>query len=205
MPSALSNVCVSSSMYADDLAVQISCSNFNLANQLLSHFNSVAEDWTAANALCLNMDKTQSIKFSLSNFQHKAEGVDKAVGGDWTLAPGALPRRLPGRGAAVEGGFLYTGKEQVEMTAEFYQKLRSVSPIQYADKVKAPTLLSIGKKDLRVPPSQGILYYHTLKTYNIPCKMNVYDDKHSLMTVPADIDSTINAVLWFQKHLASKA
>ncbi|XP_046681057.1 acylamino-acid-releasing enzyme-like isoform X1 [Homalodisca vitripennis] len=107
--------------------------------------------------------------------------------------------------AAVEGGFLYTGKEQVEMTAEFYQKLRSVSPIQYADKVKAPTLLSIGKKDLRVPPSQGILYYHTLKTYNIPCKMNVYDDKHSLMTVPADIDSTINAVLWFQKHLASKA
>ncbi|KAG8306550.1 DNA ligase (ATP), variant 2 [Homalodisca vitripennis] len=26
--------------------------------------------------------------------QHKAEGVDKAVGGVWTLAPGALPRRF---------------------------------------------------------------------------------------------------------------
>lgn len=47
-PSALSNVCVSSFMYADDLAVQISCKNINLVNQLLSPVNSVAEDWTAA-------------------------------------------------------------------------------------------------------------------------------------------------------------
>lgn len=48
-PSAISNVCMSSFMHADDLAVQISCSNINLVNQLfLSHVNSVAEDWTAA-------------------------------------------------------------------------------------------------------------------------------------------------------------
>uniref|UniRef100_A0A1B6KI34 acylaminoacyl-peptidase n=1 Tax=Graphocephala atropunctata TaxID=36148 RepID=A0A1B6KI34_9HEMI len=106
--------------------------------------------------------------------------------------------------AAVEGGFTYTGKEQVEMTADFYQKLRSVSPIQYADKVKAPTLLNIGKKDLRVPPSQGMLWYHTLKTYNIPCKMFLFDDNHSLMTVPVDLDSTINSVLWFLQHMTSK-
>uniref|UniRef100_A0A1B6JF12 Reverse transcriptase domain-containing protein n=1 Tax=Homalodisca liturata TaxID=320908 RepID=A0A1B6JF12_9HEMI len=67
LPSALNNVCVSSFMYADDLAIQISCSNINLVNQIMSHFNSVAEDWTAANGLCLNKDKTQCIKFSLSN------------------------------------------------------------------------------------------------------------------------------------------
>lgn len=70
----------------------------------------------------------------------------------------------------VEGGFTYTGKEQVEMTPDFYDKLRKVSPIVHASKVKAPTLLNIGKKDLRVPPSQGTLYYHTLNAYNIPCK-----------------------------------
>lgn len=70
----------------------------------------------------------------------------------------------------MEGGYTYTGKEQIELTPEFYAKLRSVSSIQYANRVKAPTLLNIGKKDLRVPPSQGTLYYHTLNTYNIPCK-----------------------------------
>ncbi|XP_054284993.1 acylamino-acid-releasing enzyme-like isoform X1 [Macrosteles quadrilineatus] len=106
--------------------------------------------------------------------------------------------------AVVEAGFTYTGKEQVEMTPEFLAQLRRVSPIQYADKVKAPTLLNIGKKDLRVPPSQGTMYYHTLKTFNVPCKMNLYDDNHSLSTVPVDIDATINTVLWFQQHLAEK-
>jgi acylaminoacyl-peptidase len=72
--------------------------------------------------------------------------------------------------AVVEAGYSYTGREQVEMTPEFLARLRKVSPIQYADRVKAPTLLNIGKKDLRVPPSQGTLYYHTLNTYNVPCK-----------------------------------
>lgn len=71
----------------------------------------------------------------------------------------------------VEGGFIpYTGKEQVEMPPDFLAKLWDVSPIKYASKVKAPTLLNIGKKDLRVPPSQGTHYYHTLNTYNITCK-----------------------------------
>lgn len=46
--------------------------------------------------------------------------------------------------------------------------MRKASPIQHAHKVRAPTLLQIGSKDLRVPPSQAMEYYHRLKANKIP-------------------------------------
>lgn len=46
-------------------------------------------------------------------------------------------------------------------------KLADCSPIKHAHKVKAPTLLLIGEKDLRVPSSQGLSYYHLLKKYGV--------------------------------------
>lgn len=37
------------------------------------------------------------------------------------------------------------------------------SPIALVDQVKAPVLLALGKKDRRVPFSQGLEYYHALR------------------------------------------
>ena len=42
-------------------------------------------------------------------------------------------------------------------------KMRSCSPIIYAKNVRAPVLMLIGGKDRRVPMSQGVAYYHTLR------------------------------------------
>ncbi|KAG8324857.1 hypothetical protein J6590_108388 [Homalodisca vitripennis] len=64
LSSAFTNDYVSAYMYADDLAVQINCKYASVANHLLMTSNSIIEDWTAANSLCLNNDKTQSIEFS---------------------------------------------------------------------------------------------------------------------------------------------
>ena len=44
------------------------------------------------------------------------------------------------------------------------------SPISHIDKVKAPTLMLVGKTDRRVPPSQGINYYKKLLARGIPTK-----------------------------------
>ena len=52
---------------------------------------------------------------------------------------------------------------QLGMTPDVYQKLYNASPIRYADKVTADVLLLIGRDDLRVAPTQGYTYYHTLK------------------------------------------
>lgn len=48
--------------------------------------------------------------------------------------------------------------------------MRKRSPVQYIDQVRAPTLLCLGAKDRRVPYSQGIEYYHLLKSRSVKTK-----------------------------------
>lgn len=57
-----------------------------------------------------------------------------------------------------------------EPDPEIQLKLRKASPIQYAHKVKAPTLIILGSKDRRVPYSQGIEYYHSLRANGVSTK-----------------------------------
>ncbi|XP_054715591.1 acylamino-acid-releasing enzyme-like [Uloborus diversus] len=75
------------------------------------------------------------------------------------------------------------------------------SPVRYADKVTTPTLILLGKKDLRVPPSQGLKYYHMLHARGVPVKLYRYDDNHSLSKVDVEGDSLMHSVLWFKEHL----
>lgn len=42
-------------------------------------------------------------------------------------------------------------------------KMRELSPLMHAHKVKTPTLLCLGSKDQRVPYYQGIEFYHKIK------------------------------------------
>jgi dipeptidyl aminopeptidase/acylaminoacyl peptidase len=50
------------------------------------------------------------------------------------------------------------------------EKMKKCSPISYVSSVVAPTLLLIGSKDRRVPSSQGINYYYSLKANNVKTK-----------------------------------
>lgn len=52
--------------------------------------------------------------------------------------------------------------------------MRKISPIQQAHKVKAPTLLCVGKNDLRVPWSQAKEYYYRLKTNGVTVRFEIY-------------------------------
>ncbi|XP_058810683.1 acylamino-acid-releasing enzyme-like isoform X4 [Phymastichus coffea] len=76
-------------------------------------------------------------------------------------------------------------------------KMLQHSPITYVDKVKIPTLVVIGTKDLRVPSFQGKLWYNRLIENNVPTKLLVYEDNHSLRKDNVDIDNSINVALWF--------
>ncbi|XP_060528020.1 acylamino-acid-releasing enzyme-like [Cylas formicarius] len=99
----------------------------------------------------------------------------------------------------VEAGKEYTQKG--ELDDDLLLKMRRISPIYHAHKVKAPTLLQIGSKDLRVPAQQGNEYYCRLKTNGVNVKMNLYDDNHPLGSVPNEIDNIINTILWIEEHL----
>lgn len=46
-------------------------------------------------------------------------------------------------------------------------RMAAVSPIQYIDNITAPTLLTLGMKDRRVPASQGVEMYYALKARGV--------------------------------------
>eukprot|EP00562_Extubocellulus_spinifer_P020035 CAMPEP_0178590906 /NCGR_PEP_ID=MMETSP0697-20121206/28495_1 /TAXON_ID=265572 /ORGANISM="Extubocellulus spinifer, Strain CCMP396" /LENGTH=790 /DNA_ID=CAMNT_0020227711 /DNA_START=70 /DNA_END=2440 /DNA_ORIENTATION=- len=63
------------------------------------------------------------------------------------------------------------------------------SPIAHVDNVKAPTLVALGMSDRRVPPSQGLEYYHTLRSKGVRTKLLVYEkDGHAIDRVASEAD-----------------
>lgn len=76
------------------------------------------------------------------------------------------------------------------------------SPIAYLEHVKAPTLIALGMKDGRVPPSQGLEYYHALRAKKVPTKLLMYDDcDHAIDLVVSEADFWINTKCWFDQWL----
>ncbi|KAJ8676560.1 hypothetical protein QAD02_012347 [Eretmocerus hayati] len=83
---------------------------------------------------------------------------------------------------------------------QILQKMLDHSPIVYVDKVKTPTLIALGSKDLRVPFSQGKMWYNRLNANNVKTKLFVYEDNHSLYKDEVAFDQDINNVLWMIEH-----
>ncbi|KAF0709143.1 acylamino-acid-releasing enzyme-like isoform X3, partial [Aphis craccivora] len=100
----------------------------------------------------------------------------------------------------AEGGYNYSEVDSLANSKEVLMKLADCSPCKNVHKVQAPTLLLLGEKDLRVPPSQGLSYYHLLKKHGVTARVLMYNDCHPLSTVSADMDSSINTALWFEKY-----
>lgn len=91
-------------------------------------------------------------------------------------------------------------EDQIQMVVKMYK----CSPIVHVGKVKAPTLLCLGSNDLRVPPSQGKLWYQRLKAKDVKTKVLLYEDNHPLASGPAEIDNIINAYLWLHEHIPTE-
>ena len=81
---------------------------------------------------------------------------------DWCAVEGAVPESWPA-------------------PPEVLAKLWAKSPVARVDDIEAPVLLAIGLKDRRVPPSQGIDFYHALRARGKEARMLTYpDDDHAL-------------------------
>ncbi len=75
------------------------------------------------------------------------------------------------------------------------------SPINWINNVKVPTLMMLGKRDRRVPMTQGLNYYRILKAKGVKTECYVYDDNHSLSKVDVDGDSFVNSCLFILNNL----
>eukprot|EP00127_Corallochytrium_limacisporum_P003259 Clim_evm108s147 gene=Clim_evmTU108s147 len=86
----------------------------------------------------------------------------------------------------------------VKTTAERLMSLWKCSPLQYASKIECRTIIMIGENDKRVPPSQGLSYYHALKEHNKDVQLRVYPKNgHALNSPEAEGDAAVTAVLLF--------
>lgn len=103
---------------------------------------------------------------------------------DWTCVEAGVPFNIAG-----------------QIPIESLAKMKNMSPLSHFSPASPPTLLLLGKKDARVPMSQGIAWYHSLKAHGVKTKVLMYDDNHSLSQVPVEIDSLVNSILWFYEHL----
>ncbi|XP_063380515.1 acylamino-acid-releasing enzyme-like isoform X1 [Cydia fagiglandana] len=102
-------------------------------------------------------------------------------------------------GCAVEAGFPFTEKGQP--SEDELLTMRRCSPLVHVHKVKAPTAFMLGKGDKRVPHYQGLEMARRLKANGVETRVYMYDDNHSLSSLPHEMDQLINSASWLLEHL----
>jgi len=101
--------------------------------------------------------------------------------------------------AAPNGGYDYSTFQTP--AGDTLAAMRACSPIEHVGKVTAAVLLTTGAKDRRVPPSQSVLYYHSLRALGKTCRMQWYpEDCHPLSSASTDADALVHMLLWLQEH-----
>ena len=75
-------------------------------------------------------------------------------------------------------------------------KIAAQNPMAFAKHMKTPTLVIHGALDYRVPDAQGLMYYSTLKSLNVPAKLVFFPDENHWIVKPQ------NSRLWYREYFA---
>lgn len=76
------------------------------------------------------------------------------------------------------------------------------SPITFIKRVKTPTLILVGERDLECPLPQSQEFYHALKTLKVPTKLVVYAGEGHAITKPEHRRDILRRwVDWFDREL----
>jgi dipeptidyl aminopeptidase/acylaminoacyl peptidase len=92
----------------------------------------------------------------------------------------------------------FFGRSMYEDPA-IYAKL---SPITYITKAKTPTFLYVGERDIEVPPTQSIEYWHALKALGVDTSLVIYPEEgHGIRDPKNAADLQARTIAWFDKYL----
>lgn len=87
-------------------------------------------------------------------------------------------------------------------TAEELRVMWEASPVRHVGGVCAPTLIALGLRDRRVPASQGLEWYHALKSSGVEARLLRYpEDVHAIDKPASEADMWLNVVSWLRQHL----
>lgn len=80
--------------------------------------------------------------------------------------------------------------------------IRANSPITYVHNVTTPTMVMHGENDVRVPLSQGLEFYNSLRAVGVPTKMVIYPgERHGLSRPLHQAHRLDTTVSWFLKYI----
>jgi dipeptidyl aminopeptidase/acylaminoacyl peptidase len=77
-----------------------------------------------------------------------------------------------------------------------------VSPIKYIARAKTPTLITVGERDIEVPPTQSVEYWNGLRATGVATSLVIYPDEGHGIRNPAHVaDVRRRSVEWFDRYL----
>jgi dipeptidyl aminopeptidase/acylaminoacyl peptidase len=78
-----------------------------------------------------------------------------------------------------------------------------VSAIYHIKKARTPTFIYVGERDIEVPPTQSIEYWHALKDMGVETSLVIYPEEgHGIRGAANTADLRKRTVAWFDKYLA---
>lgn len=78
----------------------------------------------------------------------------------------------------------------------------AVSAIRTIKNAKTPAFVYAGERDVEVPPTQSIEYWHALKAMNVPVSLVIYPDEgHGIREPMHALDARRRTVAWFDRYI----
>jgi dipeptidyl aminopeptidase/acylaminoacyl peptidase len=82
----------------------------------------------------------------------------------------------------------------------------AMSAIRTIKQARTPTFIYVGERDIEVPPTQSIEYWHALQAVKVPTSLVIYPDEgHAIRAPEHDLDQRRRTVEWFDRYLGSPA
>jgi len=77
-----------------------------------------------------------------------------------------------------------------------------VSAIQFIKQARTPTFIYVGERDIEVPPTQSVEYWHALKEMGVPASLVIYPGEGHRLRDPANAaDMRKRTVAWFDTYV----
>ena len=82
----------------------------------------------------------------------------------------------------------------------------AVSAIRTIKQARTPTFIYVGERDIEVPPTQSIEYWHGLRAMNVPSSLVIYPGEgHGIRDPENSLDLRRRTVAWFDRWLGGGA
>jgi len=136
-----------------------------------------------------------------------------SYGGFMTMWANTQTNRFKGivAGAGLSNWISYYGTNGIDQWMlpffgrSMYDDMKAyedVSAIYHVKKAQTPTFIYVGERDIEVPPTQSIEWWHALKDKGVPVSLVIYPDAGHCVTAPAQAaDVRRRAIAWFDRYV----